>query len=201
MYQTILEIVGYVSSAIVLISFAMSSALKLRVINIIGAGIFTIYATLTHSYPTAVMNFCIVLTDIYFLIKLTRHDTLFSILPATGDEKYLEAFLKFYESDIQKYFPHFKAEENNANVAYFVHCNMVTAGVLLAKDLGNGTLEIVADYSTPTYRDCSVGKFLYEKLPSYGVRKLVCSNVAGHHDKYMAKMGFKAEKGSYIKEL
>ncbi len=200
-YDTVLEIIGYVSSAIVLISFLMSSALKLRLINVVGAGIFTVYATLTHSYPTAVMNLCIVLIDIYYLIRLNRHETLFSILPASVDGKYLAAFLKFYEDDIRKYFPDFKAEQHNADIVYFVHCNMVTAGILLGKDLGNNTVEIVADYSTPAFRDCSVGKFLYKKLPAYGVKTLTCTNVAGKHDKYMTKMGFVNRDGVFVKEL
>lgn len=201
MYETILEVIGYISSAIVLVSFLMSSAFKLRLINLVGAGIFTVYAALTHSYPTAIMNLCIVIIDIYYLVRMSRHDTLFSILPASVDGKYLAAFLKFYENDIQKYFPSFKAEAHGADIVYFVHCNMITAGVLLGKDKGDGTIEIVADYSTPAFRDCSVGKFLYKKLPDHGVNTLTCSNVAGNHDKYMTKMGFVNRGGTFVKEL
>lgn len=203
MNETVLEIVGYVSSAIVLVSFLMSSAVKLRLINAVGAAIFTVYAFLTHSYPTAVMNLCIVIIDVYYLVKLTRNSTLFSIFPVTNKGQYLSAFLKFYEADIQRYFPGFQVENYDADTAYFVHCNMVTAGVLLGKHREDGTLEIVADYSTPTYRDCSVGKYLYRRLPAFGIKRLVCAHnqVASNHDKYMGKMGFRCEDGVFIKEL
>ena len=54
--RMILEMVGYISSVLVLISFLMTSVVKLRVINSIGTSIFTVYAFLTQSYPTAFLN-------------------------------------------------------------------------------------------------------------------------------------------------
>jgi hypothetical protein len=49
------EIIGYTASAMVAISLMMNSIVKLRVINMIGA------------YPVAVLNFTIVLIDLYYL--------------------------------------------------------------------------------------------------------------------------------------
>lgn len=201
MNDTVLEIIGYISSAIVLISFLMSSVLKLRLINLVGAGIFTIYAFLTKSYPTAVMNLFITLIDVYYLVKLTRHNTLFSILPSRMDSQFLDAFLNFYHDDIVKYFPSLDATRSKADVAYFVHCDMVTAGLILGKDMGDGTMEVLLDYSTPTYRDCSVGKYLYRKLPGFGYKKLVCTNSGELHEKYLKKMGFAPRANSFVKEL
>lgn len=201
MNETILEIIGYGSSLIVLISFLMSSVLKLRLINLVGAGTFTVYAFLTHSYPTAVMNLFITLIDIYYLVKLTRHNTMFSILPSHMDSPFLEAFLDFYHDDIVKYFPSLDSARSKADVAYFVHCDMVNAGLILGKDMGDGTMEVLLDYSTPTYRDCSVGKYLYQKLPGLGYKKLVCTNSGELHEKYLKKMGFSPRANSFVKEL
>ena len=56
----IIEAIGYTGSALVLVSFLMVSVVKLRVVNTIGSLIFTVYAFIIHSYPTAIMNVCLV---------------------------------------------------------------------------------------------------------------------------------------------
>jgi hypothetical protein len=63
----IYEIIGYTASALVAISLMMSSIVKLRVINMIGAALFTLYGLLIGAYPVAVLNFTIVLIDLYYL--------------------------------------------------------------------------------------------------------------------------------------
>ena len=63
----IYEIIGYSASALVAISLMMSSIVKLRVINLIGAALFTLYGLLIGAYPVAVLNFTIVLIDLYYL--------------------------------------------------------------------------------------------------------------------------------------
>ena len=71
--------------------------------------------------------------------------------------------------------------------------------------LGNrqkdGTLEVLLDYSTPAYRDCSVGEYLYSKLQKQGIRKLVFSGNEESHEAYLRKMGFVRENGVYAKKL
>ena len=64
------EIIGYFASVLVAISLMMSSILKLRVINLLGAALFTLYGLLIGAYPVAVMNFFIVLIDLYYLREL-----------------------------------------------------------------------------------------------------------------------------------
>ena len=48
----IVELIGYFSSLLVLVSFLMTSVIRLRIVNSVGAIIFTVYATiivLSHS--------------------------------------------------------------------------------------------------------------------------------------------------------
>ncbi|QEN06411.1 hypothetical protein EW093_16105 [Thiospirochaeta perfilievii] len=59
-------------SFVVLISLTMGSIIKLRWINLIGAAMFSVYSILIGSFPTFIMNFGIVLIDIYFLTKLYK---------------------------------------------------------------------------------------------------------------------------------
>lgn len=61
------EIVGYIASALVAVSLMMSSIFRLRVINLVGAALFTVYGLLIGAYPVAAMNLFIVLIDLYYL--------------------------------------------------------------------------------------------------------------------------------------
>ena len=70
--QIALDLLGYTSSIIILISMLMSSVIKLRIINSIGTTIFTVYAILSKTYPTAVLNTCLVLINIYHLYQDTK---------------------------------------------------------------------------------------------------------------------------------
>ncbi len=60
----LIEAFGYLGSFLVLVSMLMTSVMKLRIINTIGSTIFTIYALIIHSYPTAFMNFCLILINL-----------------------------------------------------------------------------------------------------------------------------------------
>jgi hypothetical protein len=66
-FLSVYEIIGYIASILVAVSLMMSSILKLRVINLIGAACFTVYGLLIDAYPVAVVNFIIVLIDLYYL--------------------------------------------------------------------------------------------------------------------------------------
>lgn len=194
--------IGYLSSALVLISFLMSSVVKLRVINAIGGSIFTVYALIIHSYPTALMNVCLVGINIYYLIRLRKNDQNYDLVDVAGDKAFVEYFLDHYKKDIQTYFPDWSGEGETFEKAYIVCTDAVPAGILLGNMNEAGTeLEVELDYSVPAYRDCSVGKYLYSKLPAQGIKKLTFGGTLTSHEAYLKKMGFVKEKDVYVKNL
>lgn len=67
-----IELVGYLGSLLVVVSMLMTSVIRLRIVNSIGAGIFTVYALIIQSYPTALMNFCLVVINIYHLTRMYK---------------------------------------------------------------------------------------------------------------------------------
>ena len=95
--ETILQLVGYFSTLLVLVSFLMTSVVKLRLVNLVGSGIFVVFALLTKSYPTAIMNIGICAINIYFLIRLMKAKRLTTMLPIELDNAYLKEFLKLYK--------------------------------------------------------------------------------------------------------
>ncbi len=196
-----IEMIGYLGSALVVVSMLMSSVVKLRVINTIGSGIFAAYALMIHSYPTALMNICLVGINVYNLVKLNQKEQNYTLVEAARGDALLAYLLDYYREDIQAYFPAF-SEGGEAERAYIVCHKGNPAGVLLGNDSGPGTVNVLLDYSTPTYRDCSIGAYLYARLPAQGVRTLIFRGQASQaHAAYLIKMGFAQEQGAYIKHL
>lgn len=62
-----LEMVGYTASVLVAISLMMRSLHKLRIINLSGSLLFTVYGFTIGAYPVAVLNAFIVLVNLFYL--------------------------------------------------------------------------------------------------------------------------------------
>lgn len=202
--SVIIEMVGYLGSVLVVVSMLMSSVVKLRVINSVGSCIFAVYALIIHSYPTALMNFCLVAINAYNLMRLREADRHFGLVDGKKDDAFLSYFLDYYKEDIKTFFPDAafgNAKEKPYGLAYLVCCDAVPAGILLGKEREGGAVEILLDYSTPAYRDCSVGRYLYAKLAEKGVKKLVYAGDSRAHTAYLQKMGFVKEDTGYVKDL
>lgn len=197
----IVEMIGYLGSLLVLVSFLMQSVVRLRVINTLGGLIFAVYALLIQSYPTALMNFCLVGINIYHLVRLKKNSRHFDLIDGKAEDSLLTYLLNYYMDDIKTYFPDWDKSAMKADTAYIVCCDAVPAGILLGKMQDKETMEIILDYSTPTYRDCSVGKYLYSCLPTRGIQKLVFTQETGKHETYLQKMGFFKENVGYVKKL
>ena len=188
-----IEMLGYLGSALVVASMLMSSVVKLRVINTIGSGIFAVYALIIHSYPTALMNVCLVGINVCNLVRLSRKDQSYDLVDGAGEEGLLGYLLDYYRADIQTYFPDF-SRDRVGDRAFIVCCNGNPAGLLLGIDGGQGTLQVLLDYS--------IGGYLYDRLPSRGVRTLVFAGRASQaHRAYLTKMGFVQKDGTYVKNL
>ena len=144
--STIIEMTGYLGSILVVVSMLMSSVIKLRVINMIGSGIFAVYALIIHSYPTAFMNFCLVAINISNLVKLSKKEQSYDLIDTSGSDRLLNYILDYYRSDIEKYFPGFAGKISGCNKGYVVCCNGNPAGVLIGRDEGKGKIDVVLDF-------------------------------------------------------
>ncbi len=198
----IIEIVGYVGSALVLVSFLMTSVFKLRIVNTIGSFIFMIYALIIHSYPTAIMNFCLVLINLHFLWKMRATGKEYEMVKLSSGDKYLKYFLDRQESDIEACFPGIKIPDiSEDEKCYMVTCNGAPAGLTIGKESSDGNFDLILDYTLPEYRDFSIGTFLMGKLKSEGIKSLRYSGPTEHHMDYLNKMGFTGNDGVFVKEL
>ena len=90
-----------------------------------------------------------------------------------------------------------KQEKEGARAFIIMHNNEV-AGFTVGMPVEDDALELCLDYSTPAYRDCSVGKFLYEELKHRGIRRFIYTGSQPDHLEYLKKVGFTETKdGSF----
>ncbi len=199
--KIIIEAIGYIGSALVLVSFLMVSVFKLRVVNAIGSIIFTVYAFIIHSYPTAIMNVCLVLINIYHLYKMSRStEKVYDFIKANPDESLFRYTIDKYKEDIVKCFPGIDISLKGANCGYVVCHDGKPAGIMIG-ERKDDTVEIMLDYSIPEFRDFSIGKFLLTMLPSEGIKTLIYRGSDENHKAYLSKTGFVNKGGYYEKNL
>lgn len=201
-----LEWLGYLASVTVLISLLMSSIKKLRWISLIGSLFFSVYGFLLGSLPVGFMNAGIVIINIYYLIQIYSSKEYFKILHIENQSDYLNYFMNYYKSDIDKF--NHEYDISNPVVSFFVLRDTVPAGVFICSDAGQGILNIELDFVTPVYRDFRVGSYIFEHEKKYflekGFNSLICTSKNDAHIDYLKKMGFAKQDNSntiYVKKL
>lgn len=191
----IVEYIGYAASVLILLSLLMSSAKKLRIINLAGGITYTIYGYLIDSYPIMIMNFLISCVNIYYLLKMYKTKDYFNLLPIDKKSVYLKNFIDFYRNDIEKYFTNFDVDVDNSEISFYILRNVIPAGFFIANKVNEDTLRIDFDYVVPTYRDFKMGSYIFKDqkqlFTDKGYHKLITYTDSENHEKYLSRMGFK----------
>jgi hypothetical protein len=192
--QAMIEIIGYLGSVFVASAMLFNSILRLRWLSLTGSTLFTIYGFTIGAYPVGAVNGFIMMTNIYYLSRMYAKKEYFRTLAVRPDNKYLEDFLDFNKSDIQKFFPGFVKKPYA--VSLLVLRNMQVAGVFLAEE-SNQQMEVKLDYVTPAYRDFKLGNYVYnvnlQEFKDKEIKSFVCESQSKKHDKYLQKLGFKKQ--------
>jgi N-acetylglutamate synthase-like GNAT family acetyltransferase len=192
-----IEWLGYLASVVVLISLLMASVVKLRWINMIGASLFAVYGTLIDSIPVALVNFCIALIDIYYLVQFYKTRETFEVIEADMDSELFRYFVETNREDIEKQIEIDKL--SGYPIARYILRDNTIAGVLVA-DRKKDLLDIKLDYVTPQYRDFKAGHYYFEEHPERfkkeGITRLRAYAREASHRNYLEKMGFSRVSGS-----
>lgn len=190
---TIYELVGYVASGLVAISLMMRSILKLRVINLIGALIFTLYGLLIGAYPIVIVNFVIVLINLFYLYRIFNTQEYFTLLNVQPDSQYLDYFLRFHAQEIWQFQPDFEHHTNSSQLILFVLRDLVPAGIVIG-DIDQDTLRLKLDFVIPGYRDFKLGRFVYGGKTAVFTSNNICRITSEPGSKaqndYLKRMGF-----------
>lgn len=201
-----IQLIGYIASVIIAVSMSMSSIVKFRWINLAGAVTFFTYGLFINAVPIVLLNTFIISVDIYYLIRIYTKKELFTTLEIRGSNKYLINFLKFYDKEIQKFFPGFQYKPELNTVSFFILRNMAVAGIFLAHKEGSSELKVGLDFVIPQYRDYKNAKFVYHRLNKEftddGIKSIIVIPQTYDHIKYLKRVGFvKNEEGFFVKNI
>jgi hypothetical protein len=204
-YDIIIEWIGYLGSIIIAISLMMSSIIKLRWYNLIGASIFSAYGFIIGSMPVAFLNLFISLINIYYLTRIYRQKDFLKILHIRSENKYLDFFMDYYHNDINIFFPGFyetfknHVYDSKSFLCFLVIRNAAVAGIFIGKKVNEDELFIEIDFAIPEYRDLKTGKYIYMQNQRYfenlGIRRFRANPRSVKHYNYLKKMGFTEETG------
>ena len=196
--EFIIELIGYLGSLLVLISFITTSVVKLRVINTIGSIIFTIYALIIRSYPTAIMNAVIIFINIHYLYRMLKTEKEYDVVKMENDDSFVRYFIDHNREELDKYFDNIDPEKWNC--VYVAFADERPVG-LTAGHLDNGELDLLLDFTCPEYRDFSIGDRVFRKLGDDGIKKVIFDCNPDVFVGYFDKFNFVYENGKYIKTL
>jgi hypothetical protein len=189
-----LQIIGYTGSILIAISLMMNNIVRLRWINLFGAGTFAIYGLLIKAYPVSVLNGFIVLIDLYYLFKISRNKDEFELLQIDAHQSpFLKMFIKFHKKEIVKYFPEFNLSGLNNPRCIFILRNLMPVGLFICLPY-KSLLEIKLDFVIKEYRDLKNAHYLFhsrsEIFKEQGFRAFIINTGIDAHINYLKKIGF-----------
>jgi hypothetical protein len=200
------EVVGYVASALVVLSLMMGSLLRLRVISLVGSLVFAVYGLLIGSVPVVLTNIAILLINLSHLVKLWRdraRDAYFEVVDVEPSSSVLQRFVAFHDSDIRRFQPEFAGLRPD-HLAWMVLRDGVPVGAVLATPAGEGTADLDLDYVTEAHRDFSPGSALFGHPGVFERRGVGCVRsraTTGAHGRYLHKMGFRRDGDVWVREV
>ncbi len=210
-----LEWIGYVSSVLVAVSLTMSSIVKLRWYNLLGAGIFSFYGFAIGSLPVGLLNLFIVFANIYYLTKIYNKKETFKVISTNLNDTYVRYYLDFNKKEISSFFPELehvliKNDINDSNsITLLLLRDALVAGIFFGIKKGD-QLYIHLDFVSASYRDLQPAKYIYQKnikfIQDQGIRQLVCETKHPMHQQYLRKIGFEeqltqTENKMFVKDL
>ena len=202
-----LEVVGWLGSALVVLSLTVAGVWRFRILNLVGAVIATAYNAALGIWPFVAMNAAIAVIDVYWLVRLhrDRHDaTVYDVIEAGPDDASLAHTLRTHAADIARFYPRFAMDRGEGRHAFLVLRRDETVGAVVVRDRGDGVGVIELDYVTPRFRDFTPGEFVYRRsgvFSRHGFRRLVVpTDVVGDRE-YYARVGFTQSADGWVREV
>ncbi len=199
------ELVGYAASALIVMSLAMTSVVRLRAISLLGSLTFVAYGILIESVPIVATNAAIAALNVWFLraeLGGKRHLGA-TVVPA--DDPFLVDFLRYHMPDIHRFQPEFELPAAEPSLlAMLLMRDGLPAGALMGT-LVDGELDVRLDYVTKPYRDSQLSQWLYGRgsgvLRKMGVERVSSEPGTEPHSSYLARNGFVKVAGRFERAL
>ena len=204
MTPLIVDLIGYVGSALVVLSFTMRRIVPLRIISMTAAVIVGTYGVLIHAWPVIITNgVIVVIHSVYLYRELTRSHE-FDLVPIPSASPFLIDFLSGHLSDIQRSQPDF-VEPLPQDLSYIYMRDGMPAGVLVG-GLNLDRLNVRLDYVLPAFRDSRLATWLYERdgarrLKAAGIPEVAERAGTDMHARYLEGVGFVREGDRFVRIL
>ena len=191
------ELVGYVASALVVASLAMTSVVRLRIVSLVGSVVFVVYGALLPSVPIIITNAAVAALNIWFLRKEFAPNRDLGAVPIAPDAPFLLDFLRSHAADISAFHPEFDAP-GPGDFALVLTRDGLPAGALVGRPDGT-TLHLRLDYVMHAYRDSRIGHWLYGRgakvFTDAGFDRLVAQPTSPELKSYLVNVGFESTQG------
>ncbi|MBK9156596.1 MAG: hypothetical protein WAV45_04495 [Propionibacteriaceae bacterium] len=200
---SVVELIGYLASALVVASLAMTSVVRLRLISLAGSITFVVYGLLLPSIPIIITNACVALLNIWFLRKEFSGERDLNAVPVNPEAPFFADFLRSHEADIHKQQPGFDGVRPG-DFALLLNRDGLPAGAYVGQ-LKDGTLELRLDYVLAPFRDSRLGQWLYgpgaKLLHQAGIRRVRANARTPSHADYLRSVGFTHEGDWLVRDV
>lgn len=203
MDPTLLEVVGWLGSAVLVLSLLQTNLHRLRWINLLGCLVLIVYNGAVGVWPMVGLNVVLAGINIWYLVRAhrDRHDEgAYEVLQVDGDDTYLRHVLRVHAQDIQRWQPGFVHDPAAGDEAYLVLTGDETVGVVVVRPEAKGEAQILLDHVTERYRDRTPGEFVFgEHGPFHARGYTLVRTPDGMRNPYYARLGFTPEGAHYVR--
>lgn len=206
--NTILEAIGWIGSALIVISLMQARVLRFRWMNMFGSIIATFYNAALGIWPFVAMNAVIAVISAYWLRRLYREAQEpggYQALLLPPDDPFLQHLLEVHAEDISAHQPDFapQSADPQRSVLLVVRGDEAV-GVVAVHDAGGGQGVVELDWVKPRFRDFTAGQFVYRDsgaLPAAGFSRVTVTPHAATDTEYLRKTGFHREDDRWVRDL
>lgn len=188
------ELVGYLASILVVVSLAMTSVVRLRMVSLAGSVVFVAYGLLIGAPPIVGTNVAIAALNLWFLRSELGGRRNLGATVVAADSPFLCDFLRYHLDDIHRFQPSFAVPTDAADVlAMVLMRDGFPAGAFIGRRDGE-QLWVELDYVTKPYRDSQISQWLFGKGAAVfrrnGVSRLISRPGTDRHAPYLERAGF-----------
>lgn len=208
--HTVLEAIGWIGSALIVLSVMQSRMLRFRWMNLAGSLIATGYNAIFGIWPFVAMNAAIAVISAYWLRRLyreARDPEVYQVIPVPPDDPYLLHLLRVHAADIATHEPHFEADPSATDgrrATLIVARGDEAVGVVALRDVGDGVGVVELDWVKPRFRNFTPGQFVYRDsgaLPEAGFRRVTLRPHDATDREYLRRAGFRVEHDQWVRDL
>lgn len=186
------EVVGYVASVLVVVSLAMTSVVRLRMISLAGSVAFVAYGVLIESIPILLTNAAIAVINVWFLRAELGHGRDLGASQIDATSPFLVDFVTFHLPDIHRFQPNFTLPAGDEFCLLLTRDGLPAGAVVGRRE--DDRLHIDLDYVMSAYRDSRLGQWIYgsgaKVFRAAGIETLVSKPGNEQHRTYLERVGF-----------